>query len=91
MKQDFAKPFLIASYSTISEIANEKPMYAMINIKGTIFKLKGKEQKVCKNCKTLKIRKAIFEDGTDCIQITFFDNNVSKVLETTEYQIKNVG
>ena len=32
----------------------------------------------------------MFKDGTDCIRITFFDNNVSKVFEVKGYQIKNV-
>ena len=40
VKENFEKPSLIASYSTVSEIVNEKTMYAMTNIKGTIFKLK---------------------------------------------------
>ena len=32
----------------------------------------------------------MFKDGTDCIRITFFDNNVSKVFEVKGYQMKNV-
>ena len=70
---NFEKPSLIVSYSTVSENVNEKPMHAMINIKGTIFKLEETGQKVCENDKTLKIRKAMFKDSNDCIPISFFD------------------
>ena len=42
-------------------------MYAMINLKVTIFDLKETDQRVSKNGKTLQIRKLIFQDTTDCI------------------------
>ena len=90
VKLNFEKPSWIVSYSTVSEILNEKPMYAMINVKGTIFDLEETEQKVCKNGQTLQIRKAMFKDSTDCILITFSCNNVSKISESRCYQVTSV-
>ena len=90
VKLNFEKPSLIFSYSTVSEILNEKSMYAMINVKGTIFDLEETEQNVCKNGQTLQIRKAMFKDSTDCILITFSCNNVSKISESRCYQVTSV-
>ena len=86
VKLNFEKPSLIISYSTISEIMNEKPIYAMINVKGTKFNLEETEQKVCKYGKILQLRNAVFKDSTDCIPITFFDKNVSNISEARAYQ-----
>ena len=90
VKLNFEKPSLIISYSTVSEIMNEKPIYTMINVKGTKFNLEETEQKVCKYGKILQLRKAVFKDSTDCIPITFFDKNVSNISEAKGYQIINV-
>ena len=62
----------------------------MINVKGTIFNLEEAEQNVCKNGKMLQLRKEVFKDSTDCIPITFFDKNVSKISEEKGYQITNI-
>ena len=72
---------MIISYSIVSEIVNEKPMYALIKVKETIFNLEETKQKVCKSGKMLQLRKAVFKDSTDCIPTTFFDKNVSKIFE----------
>ena len=45
VKLNFEKLSLIISYSTVSEIVNEKPTYALINVKGTIFSREETEQK----------------------------------------------
>ena len=45
VKLNFEKLSLIISYSTVSEIVNEKPTYALINVKGTTFSLEETEQK----------------------------------------------
>ena len=81
VKLNFEKPSLIVSYSTVSEIVNEKPIYAMINVKGTIFNFEETVQNVCKNDKMLQLRKVVFKDSTECLAITFFDKNVSKISE----------
>ena len=57
VKLNFEKPSLIIRYSTNGEIVNEKPIYAMINVKGTIFNLEETGQKVCKNDKMLQLRR----------------------------------
>ena len=90
VKLNSEKQSLIISYSTVSEIVNEKPMYALIKVKETIFNLEETEQKVCKNGKMLQLRKPVFKDSTDCIPITFFDKNVSKISEAKGCQITNV-
>ena len=90
VKLNFEKPALIISYSTVTEIMNEKPTYAIINVKGTKFNLEETNQKVCKNGKILQLRKAMFKDSTDCIPIIFFDKNVSNISEAKSYQIINV-
>ena len=90
VKLNFEKPSLIISYSTISEIMYEKPIYAMINVKGTKFNLEETEQKVCKYGKILQLRNAVFKDSTDCVPIIFFDKNVSNISEAKAYQITNV-
>ena len=86
MKLNFEKPSLIVSYSIFTKIVNEKPMYAMINLKVTIFDLKETDQRVSKNGKTLQIRKLIFQDTTDCI-LMGSKFKVSKVWKTKGYQI----
>ena len=91
VKLNFEKPSLIISYSTVSEIVNEKPMYAMIDVKGAIFNLGETKQKVCKNSKVLQIRKTVARDSTDCVPITFLDKNVSTISKAKGYQIANVG
>ena len=66
---------------------NEKPIYAMINVKGTKFNLEETEQKVCKYGKILQLRNAVFKDSTDCIPITFFDKNVRQGLTKAQYHL----
>ena len=61
-----------------------------MNVNGTIFNLEETKQKICKNSKMLQLQKAMFKDSTDCIPVTFFDENVSKIFETKGYQITNV-
>ena len=90
VKLNLEKPSLIISYSMVSEIMNEKPKYAMLNEKGTIFNLEETKQNVCKNGNMLQLRKAVFKDSTDRIPITFFDKNMSKISEAKGYQITNV-
>ena len=90
VKLNFEKPSLIISYSTVSEIVKEKPVYAVINVKETILNFEETEQEVCKNSKMLQIRKAVFKDCTDYIPITFFDKNLSKISEIKSSQITNV-
>ena len=91
VKLNFEKPSLIISYSTVSEIVNEKPMYAMIDVKGAIFNLGETKQKVCKNSEVLQLRKTVARDSTDCVPITFLDKNVSTISKAKGYQIANVG
>ena len=40
--------------------------------------------------KRYKQEKAIFKDTSDCIPVTFFDNNVSKIRKAKGYQITNI-
>ena len=61
MKLNFEKQSLIASYSTVNEIVNKKPINAMANAKETIFNLQETEQKVCENSKMLQITKVVFK------------------------------
>ena len=44
----------------------------------------------CKNCEILEIRKAVFKDSINFIQITFFYNSVLTVLEAKGYQVTNI-
>ena len=61
MKLNFEKKSLTASYSTVNEIVNKKPLHAMANVKETIFNLQETEQKVCENSKMLQITKVVFK------------------------------
>ena len=56
------------SYLIVTELVNEKPTYAMVNMKGIIFNLEEADQIDYKNWKTLKTRKVMLKD---CIRITF--------------------
>ena len=89
-KLDFEKPSVIISYSPVIEIVKKKSIYAMINVKRTIFNLEETEQKVCKIGKMLQLQKAVFKDSNNCIPIKIFDKNVSKNSKTKGYQITNV-
>ena len=62
----------------------------MINVKRTIFNLEETEQNVCKYGKILQLRRAVFKDCINCIPITFFDKNMSKMSEAKGYQTTNV-
>lgn len=84
VKLNFERSSLIVSYSAFTEIVNEKPMSAMINIKGEIFNLEETNKKVFKNGKTLQIRKAMFKDSTDYIPMT------SQYPKAKGYQITSV-
>ena len=90
MKLNFEKPFLIISYCTVSGIVNEKRIYAMINVKETIFNFEETKQSACKNDEMLQLRQAVFKDSTECIPITFFDKNMSKISEANDYPSANV-
>lgn len=54
VKLNFEKLSLIISYSTVSEIVNETPMYAMINVKGTRLILKNPNKRFTKMAKCYK-------------------------------------
>ena len=90
VKLNFEKLSLIVSYSKVCEIVIETSTYAIINVKGRILNLEETEQKVCKNGKTLQIRKAEFKDSIDCIPVTYFDNNMSKIFKAKGYKITHV-
>ena len=61
MKLNFQTQSLIASYSTVNEIVNKKPIHTMANVKETIFNLQETEQKVCENSKMLQITEVVFK------------------------------
>ena len=54
VKLNFEKLSLIISYSTVSEIVNETPMYAMINVKGTRLILKNPNKRFTKMAECYK-------------------------------------